>query len=124
MPDLRERKDIEDALKEFYQEAFEDKLLGPIFKDIAQLDLNTHLPLIADFWESVLFSHSSYSRNVLEPHLALHKIFPLEKKHFDRWLLLFEKNLRQKFEGPNCERAVQRAQSIATVMQIKIAQVH
>ncbi|MGH3782975.1 MAG: hypothetical protein ACRDRO_20720, partial [Pseudonocardiaceae bacterium] len=40
-----------------------DDSLGPIFVDIAQLDLAAHLPVMCDFWETVLLRAGLYHRN-------------------------------------------------------------
>lgn len=52
--DIADRADIAGLVTAFYRRAFADDTLGPIFVDIAQMDLPAHLPVMCDFWESVL----------------------------------------------------------------------
>lgn len=53
--DLADRDDVEVLVRRFYTRAFADPLLGPIFHDIAQMDLEARLPVMCDFWQTVLF---------------------------------------------------------------------
>ncbi|MGH3936859.1 MAG: group III truncated hemoglobin [Pseudonocardiaceae bacterium] len=55
----------------FYRRAFADVLLGPIFVDVAKVDMSVHLPVMCDFWETVLLRAGRYHRNALRPHLDL-----------------------------------------------------
>ncbi|OPZ14298.1 MAG: hypothetical protein BWZ05_02362 [Bacteroidetes bacterium ADurb.BinA245] len=45
----------------------------------------------------------------------------MNPEHFNRWIELFTKTVDDLFEGTNATTIKQRAMSIATVMQIKIA---
>lgn len=42
--DLTSRDDVELLVRNFYARAFADSLLGPIFVDIVQMNLDVHLP--------------------------------------------------------------------------------
>ena len=57
------REDVERLVRTFYTRAFDDPLLGPVFLDVAHLDLEAHLPVMCDFWETVLFRPGLYRRN-------------------------------------------------------------
>lgn len=118
--DLTTRVDIEKFLTLFYQKLLADKTLGPIFIDVAKIDLEEHLPILADFWEGILFQKTIYRRNAMEPHLALHDKHPLEKKHFDLWLHYFDETLDELYVGEKVELAKARAKSIALLMQVKV----
>ena len=52
--DITTRKDIEALITCFYELSFQDERLGKIFKEISPLHLETHIPLVADFWEGIL----------------------------------------------------------------------
>jgi len=56
----------------------------------------------------------------MTPHINLHRVARLTKKHFTRWLQLFTATVDELFEGEKAELAKQRALSIATVMQLKL----
>ena len=119
--DIETRNDIESLLNDFYKKAFKDDLIGRFFTEVVPLNLETHLPLIADFWESVLLDGKGYRKNVMEIHRDISNKSKIEKEHFDRWVKLFNETVNNFFEGPKANLAKQRATSIATMMNIKIA---
>ena len=53
---------INDLMNRFYQRALSDEKIGYIF-EIAELDLADHLPVIGDFWETLLFGTGNYQRH-------------------------------------------------------------
>ena len=118
--DIESRRDIELLLNDFYKKAFKDDLIGRFFTEVVPLNLETHLPMIADFWESVLLDGKGYRKNVMEIHRDISNKSKIEKEHFDRWIKLFSATLDDFFEGPKANLAKQRATSIATMMNIKI----
>jgi hemoglobin len=118
--DIENRNDIELLLHDFYEKVFKDDLIGYFFTEVVPLNLETHLPLIADFWESVLLDGRGYRKNVMEIHRDISGKSKIEKEHFDRWVHLFTESVDKLFEGPKALLAKQRALSIATMMNIKI----
>lgn len=120
--DIEDRKDIELLLKLFYEKVFNDQLISHFFTQVVPLNLKEHLPVIADFWESVLLDGKGYRKNVMEIHLNISQKSKIEKEHFDRWVKLFTETLDQLFEGSKAALAKQRASSIATMMNIKITE--
>lgn len=111
--DLADRKDVETLIQTFYGRAFCDPLLGPVFLDIAHLDLDAHLPVICDFWETVLFRAGTYRRNALQVHAELHEKAPLTIHHFRRWLQLWVATTDDLFAGPKAAAAKTQAGRIA-----------
>jgi len=123
MNDISGRTDIYILVKQFYTKLFKDKLLKPFFVDLdTDKKLEMHLTILVDFWQQQLFYTGTYSRNALQPHLKLNKKIPFKKEHFERWLLLFNKTIDENFNGLKSHQAKVKAQSIATVMQIKFSQ--
>jgi len=118
--DIEHRQDIEDFLHVFYKKAFADQLIGYFFTDVVPLDLKTHIPIIAGFWESIVFNSHGYRKNVMEVHQHIHDVSKIQKEHLDRWVQLFTETLDTFFEGPKTELMKQRAKSIATLMDIKL----
>jgi hemoglobin len=118
--DIESRADIELLLTAFYKKAFKDELISHFFIEVVPLDLELHLPLIADFWESVLFNTHGYRKNVMGIHLHINRLSPVKKQHLDRWVKLFTETADEYFEGNRTELAKQRAVSIAGLMDIKI----
>jgi len=111
--DLKDRSDIADLVDAFYKRAFEDPLIGPIFTEIAHMDLAHHLPIMCDFWETVLFNAGLYHRNALQIHYVLNARVPLTKEHFDRWLSLWITNVDAAFAGEKAELAKVQATRMA-----------
>lgn len=118
--DIQSRDDIIRLVDTFYDKVKQDGILGPIFNEKAQVNWVKHLPVMYDFWENIVFYTGRYGGNPMRIHQQLHERFPLAKQDFDRWLEHFTRTVDQLFAGENAELIKQRAQSIATVMQIKI----
>lgn len=119
--DIETKDDIRLLIDAFYTKVRSNEVIGYIFNDIARVDWEHHTPIICDFWESVLFHTGPYARNPLQIHKALNEQHPLTAGHFKEWLRLFNDTVDELFEGLNAGLIKQRAQSIATVMQLKIA---
>lgn len=118
--DIRSRQDIDTFIRAFYDKVRTDDTIGFIFNDIVQMDWETHIPVIVDFWETILLDNPVYKKNAMEVHYALNKIAPLQPGHFQRWLLLFNKTLDELFEGNITMLAKTRAKAIAAVMELKM----
>ena len=118
--DISSREDIDALMVRFYQRAMDDPLIGRLFTDVARLDLDDHLPVIGDFWESTLFGTGRYSRHGRNPlliHEDLDRKSRLEPQHFQRWLELFTTTVDESFRGRRAEYAKQRGHAIAGRMQ-------
>ncbi len=90
-----------------------DSLLAPVF---ARVDWPHHLPIMYNFWSSVLLGDRSYSGNPLAKHMNL----KIEKEHFTRWLELFTATVDEYFEGFNANEAKNRARTVADLFQFKM----
>ena len=119
--DLADRTDVERLVTAFYLRAFADPLIGPVFTEVARMDLDAHLPVMCDFWESVLFAAGRYRRNALAPHLALHRMAPLGPEHFGRWLALWSLTVDELFHGEKAELAKLQAGRIGGSLQRRLA---
>ena len=114
--DLVDRDGVVELLDDFYRRAFDDELLRPIFVDVAQMDLTTHLPVISDFWCKAILKEGEYRRNVFAPHNALHQLVALEPQHFERWLMLWHNTIDDRHAGPNADLAKLQGARIAFSM--------
>jgi hemoglobin len=121
--DIANREDLLLLVKSFYEKLLGDPSISYIFTDVAKLDLEAHLTILVDFWDMVLFQSDTYQKNALQLHMNLHKQSPLTAEHFNTWLNYFNITIDELYEGRIALLAKQRAKSIATVMQIKIAQI-
>ncbi|MEU8892369.1 group III truncated hemoglobin [Streptomyces sp. NPDC048442] len=116
MNDISSRADIDALLRRFYATAFEDRLIGPYFTEIAGVELEAHLPHIGDFWESALLRTAPYRRNALAPHQRLHRARPLTAEHFGRWLQLWRAAVDGMYAGPVADHAKAQGERVARVM--------
>jgi hemoglobin len=120
--DIETREDLFLLLERFYDALLKDSTIAYIFTDVAKINMQHHLPIIVDFWQMVLFDAPTYNKNAIQPHLVLNQKSRFEKHHFDTWLTTFGNTIDTLFHGKNAFIAKQRAKSIATIMQIKMAQ--
>ncbi|MEU9290491.1 group III truncated hemoglobin [Streptomyces sp. NPDC048275] len=116
LPDIRDRQDVEQLVKTFYDEVLKDPLIGRLFTEVARIDMAAHLPVMADFWESALLAPGVYRRNALRAHRDLHAKSPLRAEYFDRWLELWTAAVRRRHAGPVSDRAVVKAHAVARAL--------
>ena len=102
LKDIENRKDIEDLLYAFYRKVFTDQLIGHFFTIIVPLDLEKHVPVITNFWESIIFNTQNYRKNVMEIHHDINRQSSIKKVHLDRWVELFSQTI--DFQYPVCFR--------------------
>lgn len=120
MKDIENREHIDLLMRRFYAVAMADDLIGHIFTDIAKLDLEEHLPIIGDFWESLLFGTPVYAKHGRSPmvvHDELHAKHALTAEHFERWLEIFTRTIDEEFSGERTEFLKMRSRSIAGRLQ-------
>lgn len=110
LKDIETRQDLELLLSEFYRRAVADREIKHHF---AELDLNAHLPRIADFWEKVLFGKPVYFGNPLAVHQHINQKSALTLQHFQRWFQIFSQTVDSLFAGERAENAKLRAKMIA-----------
>jgi len=122
LPDITQRQDIEFLLGRFYERAFADDVIGFIFTEVTHLDLVTHLPVIANFWEDILLGSHNYNGNPVRIHQQIDKLSELNEQQFARWLVLWQITIDEYFAGSIAEEAKQRANNIARIMMVKIEQ--
>lgn len=108
--DIETRDDLENLLNEFYDVATRDEKIGHHF---AELDLKTHLPVIVNFWEKVLFGKPVYFGNPLAVHQKINEKSPLRLEHFQKWFEIFEETVDELFAGETADAAKLRAKMIA-----------
>ena len=110
---------IEQLVHGFYARIRADSLLGPIFNSRIH-DWSPHLQRMCHFWSSVVLSSGVYHGQPMRMHLPL----PVEARHFDRWLELFEQTARHLFSEPIAQYFMERARRIARSLELGIASAH
>ena len=120
MSDIENRADIEKLIVSFYEKVKLDTTIGFIFNEVVAMDWPHHIPVIVDFWETILLDNPVYKKNAMEVHYDLNKKIPLQKEHFASWVHLFTTTVDDLFEGKIAALAKTRAKSIAAVMLFKM----
>jgi hemoglobin len=111
--DIETRADCERLVRAFYSRALEDPIIGWIFVDVAKLDVEEHVPVIASFWETILLGAQTYRGGAFRPHAVLHAQAGLRAGHFERWLALWRTTVDELFAGPRAELAKAHAERVA-----------
>lgn len=119
-PDITSRADCERLVRAFYARAMQDTMIGYLFTDVAQLDLEAHVPVITDFWETILLGGEAYRGGAFGPHLRLHGKSPLRGGHFERWLTIWTQTVDELFAGPTAELAKAHAARVARAFHRRI----
>jgi len=120
LKDLENRNDIIQLVNSFYDKVKTDPVIGHYFTKVIPVDWSTHLPVMYDFWENVLFHSGAYSGNPIMKHIMINNKSPFDKNHFLQWTFLFEQTVNELFRGANADAIKDRANNISAIMQIKI----
>lgn len=124
MKDVTTREDVELLVRSFYEKVRKNKTLGYIFDDVIKIDWEHHIPILVDFWETILLDTNSYTRNAMAEHFKVNQKIRLEPVHFSTWLYLFDSTIDELFSGEKASLAKKRAHSIAQIMQLKMQQIN
>ena len=106
-----------DALVEgFYARVRDDDFIGPIFAERIE-DWGPHLEQMKLFWSSVALSTGVYQGRPMPKHLPL----PIDARHFDRWLSIFEATARDLCPPVAADHFIVRARRIAESLELGVA---
>jgi hemoglobin len=117
--DITSRDDVVLMVNTFYTHVQKNKELDHMFNSVANLDWDKHLPIMYDFWETIIFKNAIYNGNPMRVHKQLHGLQRLTPSMFKSWLDIFNRNMDALFLGDNAREAKVRALSIATMIQMK-----
>jgi hemoglobin len=120
MGDISTREDCAALVRAFYTRALTDEVIGFLFTDVAQLDLEHHLPRITRFWETVLLGARTYGGGAFSPHIALNAQVPLRRGHFERWLWLWQGTVDELYAGAVADEAKRHAARVANAFHARI----
>jgi hemoglobin len=110
---------IERLIRGFYARVRADHLLGPIFSSRID-DWEPHLERMFAFWSSVALMSGRYHGQPMARHLPL----PIDARHFDRWLAIFEEAARELCPPAAAERFVKLAKNIGESLELGLAGAH
>lgn len=107
---------IERLIRAFYERVQQDQLIGPVFAArIAAWE--PHLQQMFAFWSSVALMSGHYHGQPMQKHVPL----PIDARHFDRWLELFEQTARELCPPAAAEHFVMAARRIGESLELGIA---
>lgn len=107
---------IANLVERFYDKVQRDPEIGPVF-NAAISDWPAHIALLKNFWSTVLLTTGRYKGDPMMTHLAL----PIEHKHFDHWLRLFEDTAVEVLPPHLATLVVSKAHRIAANFKMGIA---
>lgn len=115
--DLTDRADVESLLRRFYGQVLVDDILAEPFSEVREVSgLDSHIPVMTDFWETILFRVRRYRGHVQDVHGRVHDRTALSTHHFTRWLTTWYDTVDEMYDGPLAERAKTQAARIAWSM--------
>lgn len=109
---------IKNLVTHFYQKIQCDKVLGPIFNDIAQVDWDHHIPLLCQFWNSIMLKTNEYHGNAYRKHVILGETTQLTEAHFSRWLVIFQEEAFKYLPIQSAQLITEKAYMIAESLKI------
>lgn len=118
--DLATRTDVEALLRRFYGRVMVDDVLAEPFAEVRSKGLESHIPVMTDFWETALFRAGLYRGSALHAHRRVHERIPLNGGHFVRWLTVWNDTVDEMFQGPVAERAKIQGSRIAWAMHRRL----
>jgi hemoglobin len=113
LKDISTESDVTVLVNAFYTKVRGDALLFTVFDPIVKDNWDQHLQRMVEFWSTLLLYTKKFTDDPLKKHLPL----PIDKVHFDRWLMLFNETIDELFKGQIAENAKKRANSIARIMK-------
>lgn len=120
--EIQTRDDIVFLINTFYKKVIANDIIGYIFTDVVQLDWEKHIPVMYDFWDTVLFGTMIYKGNPIVKHISLDKKETLKQEHFDEWLRLWKETIETHFEGEKAAEAIYRAGLMEKLILWKVEQ--
>lgn len=122
MKDIENQDDLYLLVDEFYKKLLADDKISYLFTDVVKIKLEEHLPILVTFWSQAVLGTGGYTKNLTQIHLDVSEKSYLSPELFSIWLAHFYASVDENFAGEKAEQIKTNALSIATVMQIKIAQ--
>jgi hemoglobin len=112
------KEHIKDLVFHFYKKVQKDTMLAPIFNEVAKVDWNHHIPLICQFWNSIMLKTNEYHSNAYRKHLMLGEKTKLTEAHFIRWLTLFREEAYKHLPPEAALSIINKAEMIGESLKI------
>lgn len=112
------KEHIKKLVINFYDKVQRDQILGPIFNDVAKVDWEHHIPLICQFWNSIMLKTNEYHGNAFRKHVILGQKAKLTEGHFSHWLMLFQEEAFKHLPVQHAHHITEKASLIAESLKI------
>ncbi|MBK7465805.1 MAG: group III truncated hemoglobin [Saprospiraceae bacterium] len=89
MKDIENRKDIESLVNSFYDKVKQNPIIDKFFTPEQGFSFERHIPIMCDFWETILLHQQTYSGSPVAKHFEVDRKIKIDKTHFDEWVSLF-----------------------------------
>ena len=114
MIETTEQRDaIDRMVRLFYERGLTDELLGPIFRERIH-DWDAHIPIVANFWSSMLHGTQRYKGNAFGVHMQL----KFEPEAFERWIATFESAVTDTLAPDDAAKAIRIARHMAQSFKV------
>ena len=120
--EIENRQDIEKLVETFYPRVKQDDVIGYIFNKKSNMVWETHIPVMYNFWDTILLGAQNYHGGVMFKHIQLDKKEPLTADHFSRWKNLFHGTVDEVFVGDHADEAKRWVEMMEKLMLFKIEQ--
>ncbi|MBS1773355.1 MAG: group III truncated hemoglobin [Bacteroidetes bacterium] len=120
MADINTVEDIQLLVNSFYDKVRKDNIIGYIFDSIIGEDWSHHLPIMYQFWDTVLFANAGYTGNPMKKHIDIDNKMPLKEEHYEQWLRLWFETIDELFAGEIAEKAKSRAAAMMQLISMKV----
>jgi hemoglobin len=119
--EIQEQTGIDDAMIErlirgFYARVQFDAVIGPVFRERID-EWEPHLQRMFAFWSSVALMSGRYHGQPMVKHLQL----PIDSRHFERLLSLFEQTARELCPAVAADRFVLLSRRIGRSLELGMA---
>ena len=117
---IEDRSDIEVFVNEFYERVKFDSVIQHFFTKERGFSFEQHIPIMCDFWETILLHVPRYSGSPVGKHIVIDKELRMNPEHFERWVSIFNSVIDEFFVGDLATEAKKRADLMRHLMIHKI----
>ena len=113
--DIANLDDVKNLVNTFYGKVRADETLSAIFNNRIGDRWPEHLEKMYRFWQTLLLDEHTYFGAPFPPHANM----PVEHRHFEQWLALFQQTVDELFAGEKAEEAKWRGRKMAQMFEWK-----
>ena len=104
---------IAELVVHFYARVSKDDLLGHVFNNVGNVNWDKHIPLLCQFWNSIMLKTGEYRGNAYAKHVSIGQQTAIKEIHFLHWLQLFQEEAVEHLPIEAANAITKRAELIA-----------